>query len=124
MKRHLPEEGLSEYLVQKTQAGHSCPLGPLTMPGGQSRSLLSPWEERPDLEERSTGLWDRGSSLIRGGGGLMWDLRFGKSLRPKSGLRIVSIEKGRGLCNKGAAGRNGWNNDIAGWNVGRGEGVA
>ena len=35
----------------------------------------------------------------------------------------MSIENGRGLCINGATGRYGWNNDIAGWNVGRGEGV-
>ena len=33
----------------------------------------------------------------------------------------MSIEKGIGLVNKGAAGRKGWNKEIAGWNVGRGE---
>ena len=33
-----PEFG-SMYLVQNTQAGQSCPFGPRTMPGGQSR----PW---------------------------------------------------------------------------------
>ena len=30
------------YLVQKTQAGTSFPFGPLTMPGGQSASLVTP----------------------------------------------------------------------------------
>lgn len=35
-----PLDGRSEYLVQKTQAGHSCPLGPLTIPGGTSSSFL------------------------------------------------------------------------------------
>ena len=33
-----PLEGLSEYRVQNTHAGHSCPFGPRTMPGGQSPS--------------------------------------------------------------------------------------
>ena len=34
----LPLEGLSEYRVQNTQAGQSCPFGPRTIPGGQSPS--------------------------------------------------------------------------------------
>ena len=62
-KLYLPLEGLSEYLVQKTHAGHSCPLGPRTMPGGQSPSFpLSPPppsllpSASPFLDERSTGL--------------------------------------------------------------------
>ena len=36
---YSPLEGLSEYRVQKTQAGHSCPFGPRTIPGGQSGSF-------------------------------------------------------------------------------------
>ena len=47
-----PDEGLSEYLVQKTQAGHSCPFGPLTIPGGQSASALG---ASLVVLERSTG---------------------------------------------------------------------
>ena len=57
-----PLEGLSEYRVQNTQAGHSCPLGPRTMPGGTSSSFLSVEVAvavddggGDDLEERSTG---------------------------------------------------------------------
>jgi len=34
-----PAEGLSEYLVQNTQAGISLPLGPFTIPGGVSLSF-------------------------------------------------------------------------------------
>ena len=47
-----PDEGLSLYLVQNTQAGHSWPLGPLTMPGGQSSSVLGASLE---VLEKSTG---------------------------------------------------------------------
>ena len=47
-----PDEGLSLYLVQNTQAGHNWPLGPLTMPGGQSASALGASLE---VFERSTG---------------------------------------------------------------------
>lgn len=47
-----PELGLSEYLVQNTQAGHSWPLGPRTIPGGQSASVLG---ASFDVLERSTG---------------------------------------------------------------------
>jgi hypothetical protein len=58
---YSPLEGLSEYLVQKTQAGQSCPLGPRTIPGGTSSSFLAlpPSEESPleDFEDRSTGCW-------------------------------------------------------------------
>lgn len=39
-----PAEGLSEYLVQKTQAGMSFPFGPFTIPGGQSASLTNAGE--------------------------------------------------------------------------------
>ena len=50
--------------MQNTQAGHSCPLGPRTMPGGTSSSFLpctpaasedGGGEADVDLEERSTG---------------------------------------------------------------------
>ena len=63
----LPLEGLSEYLVQKTQAGQSCPFGPRTIPGGTSslpeslELLESPSEEEEvddALDERSTG-WEK-----------------------------------------------------------------
>ena len=47
-----PDDGLSLYLVQNTHAGHSWPLGPLTMPGGQSSSVLGASLE---VFEKSTG---------------------------------------------------------------------
>jgi hypothetical protein len=58
-----PLDGLSEYLVQKTQAGQSCPFGPRTIPGGRSsfpeslEGLASPSDDDDDddLEDRSTG---------------------------------------------------------------------
>ncbi len=64
---HSPLDGRSEYLVQKTQAGQSCPFGPRTMPGGTSPSapffgLSSPAADEDEdseqvrEEERSTGL--------------------------------------------------------------------
>ena len=120
-----PLDGLSEYLVQKTQAGHSCPLGPRTMPGGQSASVVQPsiWS---DLEllggfgpDKSTGdsevggLGDLGSSFtatdsIDLGDRLGGDsVLGGESLCPNSGLRIASIEKGTDLRRIGAIGSDG-----------------
>ena len=70
VKYNLPLDGLSEYLVQKTHAGQSCPLGPFTIPGGTSSSFLpslvsSPFEllldelvvllEDECLDDKSTG---------------------------------------------------------------------
>ena len=60
-----PDEGLSLYLVQNTQAGHSWPLGPLTMPGGQSASALGASFE---VFERSTGT---STSILGTGLGLL-----------------------------------------------------
>lgn len=53
----LPLDGLSEYLVQKTHAGHNCPFGPLTMPGGTSSSLSldSLSDDVDDFDDKSTG---------------------------------------------------------------------
>ena len=81
MQSYSPLEGRSEYLVQNTHAGHSCPFGPRTMPGGQSPSFsffgsgLEVSEESGlfsgDLEDRSTGrlllLW---LTLLMAGSGL------------------------------------------------------
>ena len=60
-----PDEGLSLYRVQNTQAGHSWPLGPLTMPGGQSASALGASFE---VFERSTGT---STSILGTGLGLL-----------------------------------------------------
>lgn len=120
-----PLDGLSEYLVQKTQAGHNCPLGPRTMPGGQSASVVQP-SMLSDLElwgvlgpDKSTGdsevggLGDLGSFFTatdsiefgdRMGGETVVG---GDSLCPNSGLRIASIEKGTDLRRIGAIGREG-----------------
>ena len=59
--------------MQNTQAGHSCPFGPRTIPGGQSpSSFLSPVAEDggggDDLEERSTGPLLAGVLFFVGGG--------------------------------------------------------
>ena len=60
---YSPLDGRSEYRVQNTHAGHSCPFGPRTMPGGQSESFSffgDGLEEESglfsgDFEDRSTG---------------------------------------------------------------------
>ena len=73
----LPEEGLSEYLVAKTQAGRRVPEGPRSMPGGGG-------EEGGEGGSAEEGERSRGWS--RGEGG-RW--------RGKSGLRMFSMENGR-----------------------------
>ena len=58
-----PLEGLSEYLVQNTHAGHSWPLGPLTMPGGSSSP--SPFFSSPSTSRLlSISKSEMGSSLV------------------------------------------------------------
>jgi len=80
-----PLDGLSEYLVQKTQAGHSWPFGPRTIPGGQSASAFGASLE---VFERSTG-----TSTSIFGGGFLTGAGLGEGFVLKLGLRIFSMEK-------------------------------
>ena len=92
--------------MQKTQAGTSFPLGPLTMPGGQSASLVTPGGVlRGDSGFRScSGDSDRrvGVSDIRSGPGEEWRtlsfVIFGGGERGVGSLgtdlRMLSMENG------------------------------
>ena len=88
--------------MQKTQAGHSCPFGPRTIPGGQSpSSFLSPVAEDgggggDDLEERSTGPLLVGVLFFVGGGDTLGEGtedEVVRALRGRKGLSVV-VESG------------------------------
>ena len=94
----VPDEGLSEYLVQKTQAGTSFPFGPLTIPGGQSASFVTPGGGSPSIGDPGfissgdidlvlvTALGDVSLTLLTGGD---TDIDLGTV------LSMLSIENGR-----------------------------
>ena len=111
--------------MQKTQAGHSCPLGPRTIPGGQSASVVHPsicsdfelfggfGSDKSTGDSELGGLGDEGSFFTARESGEEEggeQGRGGESRGPKSGRRIASIEKGRDLlriCGMGREGRKG-----------------
>jgi len=59
-----PLEGLSEYLVQKTQAGQSCPFGPRTIPGGTPSSPPSALLSLEADEAVETGFEDKSTGWL------------------------------------------------------------
>ena len=66
---YSPLDGLSEYLVQKTHAGQSCPLGPRTIPGGTSPSFFGSELEPPsppplDVLSMLVGFDDKSTGLL------------------------------------------------------------
>ena len=88
--------------MQNTQAGHSCPFGPRTIPGGQSpSSFLSPVAGDgggggDDLEERSTGPLLVGVLFFVGGGDTLGEGtedEVVRALRGRKGLSVV-VESG------------------------------
>ena len=88
--------------MQNTQAGHSCPFGPRTIPGGQSpSSFLSPVAEDggggDDLEERSTGPLLAAEVLFFVGGGDTLgegtEDEVVRALKGRKGLSVV-VESG------------------------------
>ena len=89
--------------MQNTQAGHSCPLGPRTIPGGQSPSSFLSRDAGDgggggdDLEERSTGPLLAAEVLFFVGGGDTLgegtEDEVVRALRGRKGLS-VAVESG------------------------------
>ena len=92
-----PEEGLSEYRVQKTHAGTSFPLGPRTIPGGQSASLVTPGGASLRLGDPglvSSGDVDRVFEMVLGEDSLSGLTGGDSDMDLGTVLRMLSMEKG------------------------------
>ena len=83
--------------MQKTQAGTSFPLGPLTIPGGQSASLVTPGGASLRLGDPglvSSGDEDRVFEIVLGDVSFMLLTGGDSDIDLGTVLRMLSMEKG------------------------------